>query len=279
VKEFINTGSSELKAPFLFRNSIGAHIVSRIVDRAIGEDCTPEGRKLLRNLIVNMCQGKSVSISREASKVYEGARNSLEVMGSENIPNYGPTILVANHTRGGPLNSIGQFLEIAKYAYFARHGVDNEKIREPFFIMQRGLSKGKIVEFFSGKLYEIAGHSLRSEVVDIPRFNNSNEIINGQKIHSNAISRIVAGGCALWTPQGKHRSANDFYFPEQKGNGFLRRINNIDGNVALVPVKCVPETSDNLEIYFGKPVILGEVLENGGINYFAQKHLCLLGDS
>ena len=277
MKETLNNSEAERRPPLIIRNALVAHGVAYIVDKSIGDGCTPDGHKLLRKLIVKICKGDKISISRDIANVYHGAELSIEVEGQENIPPAGPTIFIANHTCGGPMNSIGQFFQMAKEAYGARFNVQDEKVREPFIIMQRGLAKGKIIQYFSGILYEIVGQSLNCEVVEIPRYNNDKEIINGQKLKSNVIERITNGGAALWAPQGTHRDADDLFFPEKKGNGFLQKVYNEDTDVQLVPVRSIPDTQGNVKIIFGKAVELYYIVENGGINYFTQKHLVPLG--
>ena len=277
MKETLYSSEAERRPPFIIRNTLVAHGAAYIVDKSIGDGCTPDGHKLLRKLIVRICKGDKISISMDASDVYQGAEHSIEVYGQENIPPAGPTIFITNHTRGGPVNSIGQFFQMAKEAYEARFNVRDEKVREPFIIMQRGLAKGKIVKYFSGIFYEIAGQSLNCEVVEIPRYNSDKEIINGQKLKANAIGRIINGGAALWAPQGTHRDADDLFFPEKKGNRFLQKVHNEDMDVQLVPVRSIPDLQGNVKVFFGKAVELHHIIENGGINYFTQKYLASLG--
>jgi len=277
MKETLYSSEAERRPPFIIRNTLVAHGAAYIVDKSIGDGCTPDGHKLLRKLIVKICKGDKISISGDIPNVYHGAELSIEVEGQENIPPAGSTIFIANHTRGGPVNSIGQFFEMSKEAYEARFNVQDEKIREPFIIMQRGLAKGKIIQYFSGILYEIVGRSLNCEVVEIPQYNIDNEIINGQKLRTNAIDRIINGGAALWAPQGTHRDADDLFFPEKKGNGFLQKVCNEDIDVQLVPVRSIPDLQGNIKILFGKAIRICHVVENGGINYFTQKHLVPLG--
>ena len=277
MKETLYSSEAERRPPFIIRNTLVAHGAAYIVDKSIGDGCTPDGHKLLRKLIVKICKGDKISISRDIANVYHRAELSIEVEGQGNIPPAGSTIFIANHTRGGPVNSIGQFFEMSKEAYEARFNVQDEKIREPFIIMQRGLAKGKIIQYFSGILYEIVGRSLNCEVVEIPQYNIDNEIINGQKLRTNAIDRIINGGAALWAPQGTHRDADDLFFPEKKGNGFLQKVCNEDIDVQLVPVRSIPDTQGNVKVFFGPAVELHHIVENGGINYFTQKHLVPLG--
>ena len=277
MKEILHSSEAERRPPFIIRNALVAHGAAYIVDKSIGSGCTSDGHKLLRKLIVRICKGDLISISRDASDVYQGADLSIEVYGRENIPSAGPTIFITNHTRGGPVNSIGQFFQMTKEAYEARFNEPDEKVREPFIIMQRGLAKGKIVQYFSGIFYEIAGQSLNCEVVEIPRYSSDKEIINGQKLNAQAIGRIINGGAAMWAPQGTHRDADDLFFPEIKGNGFLQKVHNEEIDVQLVPIRSVPDLQGNVTIFFGPAVELHHIVENGGINYFTQKHLTSLG--
>ena len=276
MKETLNSGENNKRPPFIFRNPLVAHGTAYIVDKSIGDGCTPEGHQLLRKIVVRICKGDEISISHDIPDVYHGADLQIEVEGQKNIPSSGPTIFIANHTRGGPMNSMGQFFEIIKEAYLARFNVVDEKVREPFIIIQKGLAKGKIIQYFTGIFYEIAGHSLNCEVVEIPRYNDK-EIINGQKLKACAIDRITNGGAALWAPQGTHRDARDLCFPEKKGNGFLNRVYSEDRNVQLVPVRLIPDLQGNVKIFFGPVIVLQHIIENGGINYFTEKHLDPLG--
>ncbi|MEK7559205.1 MAG: hypothetical protein AAB521_02770 [Patescibacteria group bacterium] len=277
-----NPEISEYKPPFIVRNALTAHLIAYGVDLKLGKGLNTDGHKLLRKLIVRACQGGKVSISREASRTYHGADLSIEVDGWQNIPPSGPTMLIGNHTWGGPLQSNGQFIEMAKQGYYARGNVEDENVREPFAIMQRGLDKGPVGKYFTGIFYEIAGNALNCEIVSIPKFGKNEEnkevveVVNHQGLRPIATQRIIDGGAALWLPQGTHREPDDLRFPENKGTGFLRRVYDADRFVQLVPVRSIPDAKGNVKIVFGQAVDLGHVMKNGGINYFSQNHISKL---
>ena len=275
MREDLRTPGVEQKPPILLRNALLAYGIALIVDWRVGKGFSPEGHKLLRQLVVKTWKGTKVSIAREVSRTYQGADLTIEVDGQEHIPASGPTIFIANHTRGGPLDSIGQFFEMMRVGYDARLDVEDDEIREPFLIVQRGLAKGKIVQYLSGIFYDIVGNSLGCEIVAIPRYNKDGEIINGQNLKPGTIRRIVDGGSSLWLPQGRHRDPDDLRFPE-KATGFLKKINRRDRFTQLVPVRSVPDSHRNIKIVFGPAVEISHVVANGGINYFAQNHIAPL---
>lgn len=270
------TVSSEQKPSILIRNALTAHIVANIIDRALGDGLTPDGHRRTRKLAVKLLRGEKVSMSQDIPSVYRGADLNIWVDGQEYIPSSGPTIFLGNHTRGGPLNSIGQYFEVAKVGYYARSNVPDEKVREPFLLMQKGLGKEKLVKYLSGIFYEIAAGSLGAEIVDIPQYNEHGEITNKQNLGSGATQRVIDGGALLWYPQGAHRHPDDLQFP-QKANGFLSKVNEQDLFVQVVPVRAIPNQYGNMRITFGPSVDIGDVVAKGGINYFAQNHLAPLG--
>ena len=276
MKEALDAASVDQKQPIFIRNALVAHTIAYIVDRKLGLGLNPNGRKLLKQLVVKACRGEKVSLSKEVPLVYQGANLTIEVDGQEHIPSSGPTIFIGNHTRGGPMDSMGQFFEMAKEGYNARLNVQDEEVREPFVIMQRGLEKGKLIRYFSGIFYEIAGRSLNCEIVAIPRYNKEGEIINGQNLKQNAIQRIVNGGASLWFPQGRHRDPDDLRFPEIKATGFLKRVSDEDQHIQLVPVRSIPDSQGNIKVIFGLAVSISEVVKKGGINYFTQNHIAPL---
>jgi len=276
MKEALNYVSPEQMPPFFIRNTFVSHAIACAVDFKVGRGFTKDGHKLFRKLLVKVCQGGKVSMSREASGIYEGANLSIEAEGQENIPSWGPSLFVGNHTRGGPMDSMGQYFDMVKEIYNTRSDEDNDEIREPFVIVQRGIEKGRIIKFLSGIFYEIASNSLNCEIVAIPRYNESGEIINGQKLRDNAIQRIIDGGASLWLPQGRHRDPEDLNFPEKKGNGFLGKISERDRHVQVVPVRSIPDSQGNIKITFGQSVDVGHIVRSGGINYFAENHIAPL---
>lgn len=274
-KEILETGDVEKTPPFLIRNSFVANVVPYIVDWKMGGGLNSEGHRRLRKVIFRVLRGQKVSMTKDVSRIYEGADLSIEVDGHEHIPPFGPTIFIANHTRGGPLYSMGQFFEMVKAGHEVRSDIEDDYVREPFIIAQRGLAKGKILEYFTGMFYEFAGRSFNCEVVEIPRHDENGEVINKQNLKPRAIQRVVGGGAGLWIPQGTHRDPNDLRFPE-KATGFLKKVSDEDRDIQLVPIRSMPDSQGNIKIVFGPPVGINHVVESGGINYFAEKHIAPL---
>lgn len=276
MKETLKTEAHEKNHSFLIRNALVAIGIAFVADRVLREGLSPEGRKLVRQIVIKAWKGSKVSIAREVAKINKESSLSIEINGQENIPNSGPTILIGNHTYGGPLNNIGQYFEMVKEGYEARGGVKDDYLREPFIIVQRGLNKVKPIRTLSGLFYEIVGNALNCEIVEIPKYNDKGEIVNNQNLKSVAIKRIIDGGASLWLPQGRERDPQDFEFPE-KATGFLRKISHEDRFVQLVPVRSIPDSSGNIKIFFGKSVDIGYVINAGGIDHFAKKHIATLG--
>ena len=266
------------RQPFLIRNALIAHAIAFGARRILDDGLTSDGRDLLYKLIVRACRGERVSIGRELPLAYQGASLKIEVDGQNNIPPSGPTVIIGNHVRGGPLISNGQFIETAKQGYDARCDVQEEEIREPFVIMQKGLGGWIGKRYATGIFYNIAANSLDCEIVERPRFGKGKdkkefEVVNNQRLRSITFQRIADGGAALWLPQGAHRDSDDFRFPERKGTGFLTKIYNEVPDAQLVPVRSIPDSRGNIKVVFGPAVDIGDVVANGGINYFAQNHI------
>jgi len=276
MRETLRSPGVEQRPPFLIRNVLVAHAIAFATDKILREGLSPDGRKLLKQFVVKAWMGTKVSIAKDISRLNQESSLDIEVKGQEYIPSSGPTIFVANHTHGGPLNNIGQFFEMVKEGENARFNVDNDQVREPFIIVQRGLGKARLMRLLSGVFYDIvAENSFGCEIVAIPKHNDSGEIINGQNLRPAAIERIIDGGASLWLPQGREREPDDFRFPE-KATGFLKRINERDGFTQLVPIRSIPDQQGNIKIVFGTPVDINHVVANGGINYFAQNHIAPL---
>ena len=282
VESLRNPGAEQRpRPPFIIRNALIAHAIAFGARRLLDDGLTSDGRDLLYKLVVKACRGERVSISRELPLAYQGASLKIEVDGQDNIPPSGPTVIIGNHVRGGPLISNGQFVETAKQGYDARSDVKEEEIREPFVIMQRGLGGWIGKRYATGVFYNIAANSLDCEIVALPRFgkgkdNKEFEVVNNQKLRSITFQRIANGGAALWLPQGTHRDPDDFRFPEGKGTGFLTKIYDEVPDAQLVPVRSIPDSNGHVKIVFGPAVNIGEVLERGAINYFAEKHIAPL---
>src|SRR3990167_11452149 len=208
VEALRDTGAEQRqRPPFFIRNVLVAHAIAFAAGRMLDDGLTSDGRNLLYKLVVKACRGERVSIGRELPHVYQGANFKIEVDGQNNIPSSGPTVIIGNHVRGGPLVSNGRFLETAKQGYDARFDVQEEEIREPFVIMQKGLGGWIGRRYGTGIFYNIAANSLDCEIVAIPRFGKYKdkkefEVINNQRLRSITFQRIAAGGAALWLPPG-----------------------------------------------------------------------------
>jgi len=189
-----------------------------------------------------------------------------------------------NHVRGGPLYDMGQFFEIAKIVYDQRTAEENEFIREPYAIVQRGLNykiKTRGVELpipfcnqLSGQFYELCGKSLGWEVVLPPKFNKDGQIVNKQNLPQSAIERLENGGAMIWCPQGKHTT--NLEFPEKACN-LLSRLN--DKDIQVVPLKVIPQGQGVLFLVFGKPVHIRDLPVVDGrvdIKAFVQNHIAPL---
>lgn len=269
----------------LLQNVLLAHGIAFVVDKAVlGQGLNPDGRKLLRRLVVRTWKGERVSVAKEVSRLLDYSDVSIEVDGEENIPSYGPTVFVTNHIRGGPLRNLGQFFRMVEVGYQARFDVPDDHVREPYVILQRGLAKGWLVQKLSGVFYDIVGgNGLGFEVVAIPKFDksrdgNGEEILNRQRLKESAIQRIAAGGASLWLPQGRERAPDDFNFPP-KGNGYLRKVSAREPYTQMVPICATSDPNGNLKIIFGKPKDIKHVIANGGIEAFAIEHIAPLRQS
>jgi len=161
----------------------------------------------------------------------------------------------------------------------ARSSVDNDQVREPFIIVQRGLGKAKLMRVLSGVFFDIvAKNSFGCEMVAIPKHNEEGEVVNKQGLNKKFMQRIADGGASLWLPQGRESDPDDFRFPE-KATVFLKRINEGDHFIQLVPVRSIPDAHGNIKIVFGRAVDINSVVANGGIDYFAREHIAPLGGS
>lgn len=281
VEQLVGMGVEEERPTFLVRNVFVARVMASVASRMLDDGLTSDRRDLLKKLIERACRGEKVSISRELPLVYQGASLKIEVDGQNNIPSSGPTVIIGNHVRGGPLLSNGQFVETAKQGYDARFNVQEEEIREPFVIMQKGLGGWIGKRYATGIFYKIAANSLGCEIVTIPKFGNGRdnkelEVVNHQGLRPLTVKRIADGGAALWLPQGTHRDPDDLHFPENKGTRFLTKIYDEAPDAQLVPVRSIPDSHGNVKIVFGPAIGISEVLERGAINYFAQEHIAPL---
>ncbi len=278
--------NTEQKPSFLqrtmLRNVALAIGVAFVVDKAVlGPSLRPEGRKLLRRLVVRTWKGERVSIAKEVSGLLDYCELSINVTGEQNIPPSGPTIFVTNHTYA-PLRNVGQFFRMAQTGYEARSGVADDYVREPYLIVQRGLSR-RFIGRASAVFYDnVAGGSLGCEIVEIAKYKKSENgetdiIINHQGLKESAIQRIAAGGASIWMPQGREKEPEDFNFPER--NGYLRRIVKAEPYVQVVPVCQIPDTSGNVKLIYGPADDVKSVLAHGGIQEFALTHIAPLRQS
>lgn len=274
----IQGGFSKENKLFL-QNPVMARIVSFILHKfVLGPTLDKEGYKLLISLARKTWMGEEVSVATEISQLLKYAKLTIEVAGEQNIPTEGTTVFVANHTNAGPLRGIGQYFKMVQVGYDARTGVEDPYIREPYIVIQRGLSKHGIGKL-SGIYFDVVGgRALGLEVVAIPRFKkdeNGEKILNYQGLKDSAIKRVaVLEGAALWMPQGRDRHPEDFNFPSK--NGFLVKIASLEPHTQVVPICSVPDSGKNITLVFGKAVDIRHVIANGGIQEFGLKYIAPL---
>ncbi len=265
------------------QNALVAHVLAFIIDKAIlGSGLNPDGRRLLRIYARRTWRGEKVSIAKEVSRLLDYSELSIEVSGEQNIPTSGPTIFVANHVKGGPLRNVGQFFKMVQVGYDERSGIQDDYIREPFLIIQRGLARHAIGKL-SGLYFDVVGEALGCEIVEIPRFRkdengDGERIVNHQRLKKSAVQRIVAGGASVWMPQARERTEDDFNFPF-KGNRYIRKIAAVEPYTQITPICSIPDSRGNLKLVFGKAVDIKDVIANGGIQDFALRHIAPLKQS
>lgn len=260
-------------------------LIGLLVAKWIGEGLTPQEKARIIKLVAKIARSEPFIPSREVPPVYESQKSKLIHAGEENIPKKGATIIIGNHTRGGPLYDFGQFFEIARIVHDQRTQVEDECIREPYYILQRGIHyqvkiRGVIIPIpfcgpITGQFYELGGRSLNWEIVSPPKFDKNGQIINKQNLPQSAIQRLEDGGAMGWFPQGKH--STDLVFPKKAGN-LLSRLS--DKDIQVVPLRVIPQDQGVLFLAFGKPVHIRDLAVTNGrvdINAFVQKHIVPLG--
>ena len=275
----------EIKDKKNLQRSLLAPLAANIVVHFAGKGLLPEERKILKDRVQRILCGEKLVASKEGPPIYESHRSKMLWDGEEKIPESGATILIANHTRGGPFYDMGQFFDTARVVHNGRSAVEDEYIREPYFIVQRGFNHtvkiGRIKlhvplsGFLTGQLYELVAKSINWELVSPPKFNKGGQIVNRQELPISAIRRLDSGGAMIWCPQGKHR--DDLNFPQKAGD-FLFRMR--DKDIQLVPMRVIRKDQDLLYLLLGKPIHVQDLpVTDGGVNIndFVQAHIAPLG--
>jgi len=275
----------ETKGRKLFLQLLPPSFVAGIACRFIGKGLVPEELSQLKNMITRMVQGEHICISKEAPSVLGSQRSKMHCEGEKNIPSSGATIVIGNHYQGGLLHDMGPYFEAACIVHDGRTAVEDESVREPYALVQRGFNYAVRVGrlrvhiplslFFTGQFYELVIRSIGWEFVLPPKFDNKGQITNRQGLSPSAIRRLETGGAMIWLPQGQH--TNHLEFPEKAGD-FLFRMR--DKDIQLVPLRVIRKDQDLLYLLLGKPIHVQDLPEADGtvdINDFVQTCIAPLG--
>lgn len=289
-ERLIQAPQIETREKKLFLQRLPVPLVAYFVNRLLGRNLTSEEQAKIKELAKRVVREEHFSASREVPPVYESQLAKIFCEGEENMPENGSTIVIGNHVRGGPLYDMGQYFEIARIVYEGRTAVKDEFTREPYAIMQRGLAP--TVRIFGGRLrvpiplarqltgqfYELMARSVGWEIVDLPRFDESDQITNRQNLSRRAIERLEAGGAMMWFPQGKH--VTNLEFPQKAGDWLFRLK---DKDIKLIPLRVISKGKGTLFLLIGKPIHIQDLpLTDGMVNInrdFVQKHIAPLGRS
>ena len=275
------------RSTFLIRRIIPHPLTIKIADRFLGEGLTGEGHSKLRSLVKRMLSGEEIRASREVPEIFKDLDFRFIKEGEENIPDSGATLFIGNHTRGGPLFGMGQYFEAARTVYEMRVNVEDEDLREPVAIAQRGLTKAtklpggiKIVwnAPFTGQFYDLAADALNWITVYPPKFDAKGQITNRQNLPRWVLTRLVAGGALLWFPQGKHQHPDQLEMPG-KSTGLLTKLK--DEDVKVVAMRFVPG-QNSLSMFFSDAVHIGDIPQREGrvdMNAFVDRYLKPLGEN
>ncbi len=271
----------------LVLRKIVPHPVSiAIADKVLGQGLSPEGHRHLKPILGKILRGEHVSVGREVLPMYQDAQFKFETEGNEHIPKSGTTLFIGNHEKSRIIGGMGHFIEAARVAYESRGRVENEALREPQVIFQRGLTR--VVRLPGGKkfvwmiplteqFYQLAAESLDWIAVSPPVNDKNGQITNRQNLPSGVVDQLLEGRALFWFPQGKHDERGAMTMPD-KGNGFLTRLK--DEDINIVPVMFKPNGS-TFNIRFGQSVHIRQLPQNKtgqlDINHFAQNHLEPLG--
>lgn len=245
-----NNSEHKLFIQYLPRKPLAQFIASKISD-----DLSVEGKQALQNVIGRVLGGEPVQVSQEAGLVLQDSKSHINIFGADNIPTSGPALFIGNHVKGGPLDGMGQFFEMARVVY-ERMGV------EPFLVMQRGLTGwNPFKRFFSGQVYTLAGRSFKNEVVDPPKIKKG-QITNNQQLSPRAIKRVVRGEPMFLFPQGQNCEPGNFHFPD-KTDELFALLSKLDRQhkLQVIGVASTPMGPD-LDIYFGRACYLSEIINN-----------------
>jgi hypothetical protein len=254
--------------------------VANIAVCLVGKGLAPEERKLLKSKVERILGGEKLVASMEGPPIYESHRSRMICEGGENIPTSGAILVIGNHTRGGPLRDMAQFFEVAKVVHDGRTAVEDESVREPYVIMQKGPKVPiPVISRLSGQFFELVARSLDWVCVAPPKFDGNGKIIETQRLPISASRRLLNGGAMILYPQGQHTDHLDF--PEKAGD-FLVLLRRKRKDVQLVPLRVMRRDPDLMYFLFGKPVHVQDLPTTDGnsvdINKFVQAHIAPLGE-
>lgn len=266
-REYRRPPFQESRRPtFLLRRIIPHPLTVYIADKFLGEGLGEEGHRRLKNFVRRALAGEKLQASREVPQIYRDCDFEFNIEGTQNIPESGATLFVGNHTKIGPLKGMAQYFETARVVYEERTGLEDERLREPVAIAQRGLTGvtklpgGRKFVWkvpFTGQFYDMAAEALSWVTVDLPKFDSKGQIVNKQGLPRKVTEDLIAGGAVLWFPQGTHRDPGNLVMPE-KSEGLLTRLK--DEDVKLVAMKFIPEKgSTSMSIFFSDAVHIQDI--------------------
>lgn len=275
------------RSTFLLRRIIPHPLTASIADKFLGEGLTEEGHRKLKNFVRRALTGEKLQASREVPQIYRDCDFEFKFEGAENISAGGATLFIGNHTKAGPLKGMAQYFETARLVYEERIDVENNRLREPVAIAQRGLTgvtrlpggrKFVWTVPFTGQFYDMAAEALGWVTVDLPKFDSRGQIVNRQRLPKKVTDDLIAGGALLWFPQGRHEDPNYLKMPE-KSDGLLTKLK--DEDLKLVAMKFVPSDKlPSMSIFFSDAVHIQDIPQLDGrvqMSAFVARYLNPLG--
>ncbi len=251
--------------------------------KVFGGGLTPEGTQALAIGLGKILRREPINPGDDIYPVYQDAI-AFQIEGEENIPRSGATLFIGNHDTHPLLASMVQFIEGARIVNNARVDVQDSVMRESRIIMQRGirtkvkllgLSLGTHTVPFSEAFYFMGANSLNFVIVDRPKHDEAEQVVNKQHMPKGLAEEIVAGQALFIYPQGKKGSGLNM--PDK--SGFIAKMRKFDVNVVGVLFER-GEPGDPFRIAFGKPTHIQDLLVNEAgepnLNHFAQQHLAPL---
>lgn len=224
---------------------------------SVGWNPTPQEIGRLQLVVRKFLKGEPTP-AKYIGRCFESLRSQVTVIGVENIPKSGSTIFIGNHPPGGPLHGMWSYFMTADIAYDARDEEVDRNIREPYVIVQEGLTKDLMLPFFEEKRIIVPGSawfygrlakSTRWGLVAVPEFDKNGQIINDQKGSPDILRRLFRNGAMIIYPQGTYRK--DDIFPERAGK-MLTILK--EKNIQLVPVMAIVKSYAEQYLIFGKSV-------------------------